>query len=90
MRKYIFLTFEGFTFQPNSESVDPDIENLQVIGFAKGKDPKKAFKELVKENNYLLETDFNEVFSYELAKGFEENKKYHYFKKGSTPFKKVR
>ncbi len=78
MKKYIFLTIEGFTFQPNSESANPDIENLQVIGFEKGKNPREAFKRLVKENNYLLETGFNEVFSYELAKNFEENKKYHY------------
>ncbi|MFH1504798.1 MAG: hypothetical protein ABIH08_05390 [Candidatus Omnitrophota bacterium] len=78
MKSYIFLTLEGFTFQPNSESANPDIENLQVIGFAKGKNPKEAFKNLVKENNYLLETDFNEIFSYKLAEDFEKNKEYHY------------
>ena len=78
MRKYIFLTLEESTFQPNSETTEPDIENLQVIGFAKGKDPKEAFKGLAEENNYLLETNFNEVFSYELVEDFEENKKYHY------------
>jgi len=78
MKKYIFLTLEGFTFQPDSKATEPDVENLQVIGFAKGKNSKEAFKRLVEENNYLLKTNFNEVFSYKLAKDSEENKKYHY------------
>ena len=78
IKNYIFVTSEGYTFQPNSKSIEPDIENLQVVGFAKGKDPKEAFKRLIKENNYLLETGFNEVLSYELAEGLEENKKYHF------------
>jgi hypothetical protein len=49
MRNYIFLTAEGFTYQPNSESIEPDIENLQVIGFAKGEDAKEAFQQLLKD-----------------------------------------
>ncbi|MGH4138228.1 hypothetical protein [Clostridium sp.] len=32
MDNYIFLTDEGYTFMPNSESDMPDVENLQVIG----------------------------------------------------------
>ena len=50
IKKYIFLTVEGYTFQPGSKSVEPDIENLQVIGFSQGKDSKDAFQNLLKEN----------------------------------------
>lgn len=54
MKNYIFLTVEGFTYQPGSESIEPDIENLQVIGFSKGEDSENAFENLVDENQYLL------------------------------------
>lgn len=36
LKKYIFLTQEGYTYQPNTQSIEPDIENLQVTGFALG------------------------------------------------------
>ena len=42
-----FITTEGFTFQPGSESPDPDIENCQVIGFAKGNSLEEAFESLI-------------------------------------------
>jgi hypothetical protein len=66
-KKYIFITFEGFTFQPNSESDIPDIENMQVIGFSEGKDKKEAFKNLLANQQYLRDTTFNEIIALELA-----------------------
>jgi hypothetical protein len=66
-KKYIFITFEGFTFQPNSESDIPDIENMQVIGFSEGKDKKEAFKNLLANQQYLKDTTFNEIIALELA-----------------------
>ncbi len=76
MKSYIFITTEGFTFQPNSESSEPDIENCQVIGFADGKDLEEAFDNLMAENEYLLETNFNEITGYEL-----KHKEYQKFSK---------
>ena len=78
MKNYIFLTIEGHTYQPNAESIDPDIENLQVIGFSNGVNSRQAFQKLVNENEYLLETKFEELFSYELDEDYEANKAYHY------------
>jgi len=66
MRSYIFITTEGYTFQPESESIEPDIENCQVVGFAKGKDEEQAFENLITENPNLLETTFDEVICIEL------------------------
>jgi len=66
MNSYIFITIEGYTFQPESESIEQDIENCQVIGFAKGKDANQAFQNLTKENPYLLDTTFDELISIEL------------------------
>jgi|WetSurMetagenome_2_1015567.scaffolds.fasta_scaffold451948_2 hypothetical protein len=74
MNKYIFLSTEGSTFQPNSESIEPDINNLQVIGFAKGDTPAEAMKELVKENRYLSDTNFDEIIGIRLA----NNKRNYY------------
>ncbi len=67
MNSYIFITTEGCTFQPQSDSIEPDIENCQVVGFAKGKNPQDAFEYLINENDYLLETTFDELISLQLA-----------------------
>jgi len=67
MKTYIFITEEGVTFQPNSISPDPDIENCQVIGFAKGTNENEAFKNLINENRYLLDTSFDEIICMELG-----------------------
>lgn len=66
MKSFIFITAEGFTFQPGSESPLPDIENCQVIGFADGADFEDAFKNLIRENGYLLETTFDEITGFEI------------------------
>jgi len=73
---YIFLTKEGHTYQPDSESVMPDIQNLQVIGFSKGSNPKEAFEDLLEENEYLKDTNFNEVVCYPLDKDYKNKKEY--------------
>jgi len=63
---YLFLTDEGYTFQPNSYMDEPDIENLQVIGISSGKTQEKAFENLLRENSYLLKKSFNKVLCYKL------------------------
>jgi hypothetical protein len=66
MKNYIFITKQGITYQPNTSSSEPDIENCQVIGFAKGNNENEAMKNLIKENEYLFETNFNEIICMEL------------------------
>ena len=66
MKSYIFITAEGYTFQPKSTSIEPDIENCQVIGFAQGTDANQAFQKLIRESDYLLETTFDEIICFEL------------------------
>lgn len=75
-KSYIFLTFEGNTFQPDSESIEPDIENLQVIGISEGNNSQMAFENLINEKSYLLETTFDEIFSYELSPNFNGSADY--------------
>ena len=67
MYSYIFLTSEGTTFQPDSDSIEPDVENLQVLGFAEGDSPEAAFHALLREDEWLLDTTFSECFSLKLT-----------------------
>lgn len=76
MNHYIFLTTEGFTYQPNSETIELDIENCQVIGFGSGASAKDAFKDMMKENPWLKKTNFDEVYCYKLAPDYHESKEF--------------
>jgi hypothetical protein len=51
MKAFIFVTYEGYTYQHNSISVEPDVENLQVLGFVSGENEEQAFENLVTEND---------------------------------------
>ena len=79
LHDYIFLTSEGTTFQPDSKSMEPDIENLQVIGFSNGMDARDAFERLLNDNKYLLDTSFDEIFGMQLA---QNNTKTYFSIKG--------
>jgi hypothetical protein len=75
MNHYIFLTNEGYTFQPESESDMPDIENLQVVGFSSGKNQDEAFANLMHDNAYLKQTSFREIFCYKLDSEYLKTRK---------------
>ena len=81
MNNYIFITDEGYTYQPGSESVMPDIENLQVIGYASGKSAEEAFENLLNNNKYLRETSFDEVVCYKLSNDYKDTRKIFYIQK---------
>ena len=75
MNSYIFLTDEGYTFEPDSAGESRKIENLQVIGFAQGADADEAYRNLISENSYLRATSFEEIFCYQLDKDYEQSRK---------------
>ena len=54
MDNYIFISNEGHTFQPNSNSIEPDCENEQVLGYASGNTEEEAFKNLLINYDYLF------------------------------------
>ena len=80
MNKYIFLTEEGYTYQPESKSDIPDIENLQVIGFSSGNNSDEAYSALIEQNSFLKETSFEKIFCYKLDNCYENTKKIYYIK----------
>ena len=75
MDNFIFLTTEGYTFQPDSDATTPDIENMQVIGFSSGSTADEAFDNLLSTHAYLKGTLFKRVFCYKLDKDYEKGRK---------------
>jgi hypothetical protein len=70
IKSFIFYTTDGFT-EDNSCN---KIENCQVLGWSKGKTAQQAFKNLIEENLYLKESDFEDIRCQELS-----NEKVYYF-----------
>ena len=64
--KIYFLTTEGFTYQPNSESIESDYDNAQLIGIFQGENQKEAFKNLLEKYDYLKISNFEEAYWYQL------------------------
>ncbi len=56
MNEYIIYTTEGYTIAPNE---DVEVGNCQVLGIVKGKDKVEAKDNLLKENPWIIEADFN-------------------------------
>ncbi len=68
LNTYIFLTTEGFTYQPGSETIEPDVANLQVVGFGEGPNPDKALADMLETHQWIKNTTFSEVLCYQLAR----------------------
>ena len=67
LNHYIFVSDEGYTFQPNKDELGDEVDNLQVIGLSEGETPSEAFKNLVQDNTYLAKTTFNELKCYKIC-----------------------
>lgn len=67
-RTFIFLTTEGYTYQPSSGSGTPDVENVQMLDISSGASQSTAFCRFVEDNPWVLRTSFDEVYCYELAR----------------------
>lgn len=77
-KAFIFVSQEGTTQPPFKEDSFQEMDNLQVIGFASGKDAKESFQNMIEDSEALLETGFNEVIAYELVSHYSESQKYFY------------
>ena len=72
MKKYIFLTTEGYIYQSISESIEPYCDNAQLIGKVEGNNQEEAFKNLAKGYPYLEESNFEKLYFYQLEDNYEE------------------
>ena len=69
MTTYIFISPDGHTFSPSCTSDTPDIENMQVLGFASGRNEKEALLNLCRENPYLEGKGYERVVGLPLCDG---------------------
>jgi hypothetical protein len=76
MNSYIFLTDEGYTFQPETEEEPVVIDTLRMIGTAIGSDAMHAYRNLIADNPHLQEKRFEKIFCYQIdpydTRGMEE------------------
>lgn len=56
MKEYIIFTKAGHTIAPNE---DVEVENCQVLGRARGKNPEEAKNNLLKDNPWITEAGFD-------------------------------
>ena len=75
MNSYIFLTDEGYTFQPDTEDEPVVIDSLQTIGTAKGTDAMDAYRNLLAENPQLQERRFEKIFCYQVDEPVKEDQR---------------
>ena len=59
MKKYLFFTNEGFTFDPSMKKAN----NMQILGDGSGADILEAFKNFKENQSYLAEYGFREVIA---------------------------
>ncbi len=66
MKKYIFISPEGYTEAPNSSY---EVNNMQVIGVVEDvTNENEALKKLLIENEWIIDAEFNiaEFICYEI------------------------
>ena len=59
MKNFLFFTREGFTFDSNNK----EIQNMQILGDATGKDVLEAFKNFKINQPYLKNFSFTNVMA---------------------------
>ena len=64
--RYIFISPDGHTFSPSSDSPVPDIENMQVLGFSAGRNEREALNQLYRENPHLEGKGYERVIGVEV------------------------
>lgn len=54
---YLFYTTEGYTQSPDKREID----NCQVLGQAQGKTQEEALQQLLADNPWILEYNYNPI-----------------------------
>lgn len=62
MKKYIFYTNDGFSQDKNLQNT----ENCQILGLSQGENVKHAYDNLIKENDYILSHNYENIMAYEI------------------------
>lgn len=74
-RFFLFLTSDGVTYS-SCEELYPDVDNLQVLGWAEGSTMEEAFERFLKANRWILDTNFKNVICVETKTKIHEGKRF--------------
>ena len=62
MKRYVFYTTDGYS----QDSKLKETENCQIIGFSQGKDVMEAYDNLLKDNLYIQEFQYESIMANEI------------------------
>ena len=74
-RLFLFLTPDGVTYS-SSRKIYPDVDNFQVLGHGEGASEEEAFKSFIRENKWILDSDFKEIICIEVKMKISQGKKF--------------
>jgi len=80
----LFVTPDGVTYS-TPELSEPDVENYQVLGYGEGLNEDEAFRDFLKNNQWLVDTKFEEAIAIEIKQKINEGKSF-YLKKAPVEF----
>jgi len=65
MKKYIFFTNDGYT----TDKDGIETNNSQILGWSEGATPEEALSNLIDENKFLKEVNYEDILCQELMDG---------------------
>ncbi len=74
-RLFMFVTPDGVTYS-SPEKEFPDVENFQILGYGEGTDEEEAFNFFIQNNNWIFNTDFENVICIEVKSRIFQGKKF--------------
>ncbi len=72
-RFFMFLTPDGITYS-SCESIHPDVDNFQVLGWAEGFTEEEAFGEFINTNSWIFNMNFKHIICIEVKSRIHEGK----------------
>lgn len=66
MKKFLFFTIEGFTFDLHYK----ELHNMQILGDGAGDDVLEAFASFKHNQDYLLSSGFKEIIAVQYVGNF--------------------
>lgn len=73
MKKQVFVKSEALTYQPNTDSPEPDFEDMDTMGFGLGQNIEDAVKDILELNDDMQAKRPGQIFSIDFR---NENRKY--------------
>jgi len=74
-RLFLFLTPDGLTYSSSGKTY-PDVDNFQILGHGEGVNENEAFESFIRENKWILDTDFKEIICIEVMSKISQGKSF--------------